>query len=41
MAFLRNLSIGALRLSRQHNIAEGLRHHGRDMARSLAAFGLT
>jgi predicted transposase YbfD/YdcC len=41
MASLRNLAIGALRLSGRHNIAEGLRHHGRDMTRPLATLGLT
>lgn len=33
MASLRNLAIGALRLAGRDNIAEGLRHHGWDMAR--------
>jgi predicted transposase YbfD/YdcC len=33
MAALRNLAIGALRLAGRDNIAEGLRHHWRDMAR--------
>ncbi|WP_435211480.1 ISAs1 family transposase [Streptomyces sp. bgisy034] len=41
MASLRNLAIGALRLEGQNNIAEGLRHHGRDMNRPLATLGLT
>lgn len=41
MASLRNLAIGALRLAGRDNIAEGLRHHGRDMARPLATLGLT
>ncbi|MEU9457198.1 ISAs1 family transposase [Streptomyces sp. NPDC048277] len=41
MASLRNLAIGALRLAGQNNIAEGLRHHGRDMTRPLATLGLT
>ncbi|TMV00035.1 ISAs1 family transposase [Streptomyces sp. DASNCL29] len=41
MASLRNLAIGALRLAGWDNIAEGLRHHGRDMARLLATLGLT
>jgi predicted transposase YbfD/YdcC len=41
MASLRNLAIGALRLAGRDNIAEGLRHHGRDMTRPLATFGLT
>lgn len=40
MASLRNLAIGALRLAGRDNIAEGLRHHGRDMARPLATLGL-
>ncbi|MEU1601211.1 ISAs1 family transposase [Streptomyces sp. NPDC005708] len=40
MASLRNLAIGALRLAGWANIAEGLRHHGRDMTRSPAALGL-
>ncbi|WP_329138242.1 ISAs1 family transposase [Streptomyces sp. NBC_01476] len=41
MASLRNLAIGALRLTGRDNIAEGLRDHGRDMARPLATLGLT
>jgi hypothetical protein len=41
MASLRNLAIGALRLAGWDNIAEGLRHHGRDMTRPPAALGLT
>ncbi|MET7784847.1 ISAs1 family transposase [Streptomyces sp. NPDC005388] len=41
MASLRNLAIGALRLAGRDNIAEGLRYHGRDMARPLATLGLT
>ncbi|MFJ9909872.1 hypothetical protein ACIRVK_45080 [Streptomyces sp. NPDC101152] len=41
MASLRNLAIGALRLAGRGNIAEGLRHHGRDVTRPLATFGLT
>lgn len=41
MASLRNLAIGTLRLAGRDNIAEGLRHHGRDMARPLATLGLT
>lgn len=41
MASLRNLAIGALRLAGRGNIAEGLRHHGRDMTRPLATLGLT
>ncbi|MFF0079091.1 ISAs1 family transposase [Streptomyces canus] len=40
MASLRNLAIGPLRIAGRDNIAEGLRHHGRDMARPLATFGL-
>ncbi|MEU2869773.1 hypothetical protein ABZ769_11265 [Streptomyces olivoreticuli] len=41
MASLRNLAIGALRLAGWDNIAEGLRHHGRDMTRPPATLGLT
>ncbi|MEU9381527.1 hypothetical protein AB0D38_11265, partial [Streptomyces sp. NPDC048279] len=41
MASLRNLAIGALRLAGRDNIAEGLRHHSRDMTRPLATLGLT
>lgn len=41
MASLRNLAIGALRLTGRDNIAEGLSHHGRDMTRPLATLGLT
>ncbi|WP_329202999.1 hypothetical protein [Streptomyces sp. NBC_01435] len=41
MASLRNLAIGALRLAGRDNIAEGLRHHARDMTRPLATLGLT
>ncbi|MFF9217412.1 hypothetical protein [Streptomyces viridosporus] len=41
MASLRNLAIGALHLAGWNNIAEGLRHHGRDMTRPSAALGLT
>jgi predicted transposase YbfD/YdcC len=41
MASLRNLALGALRLAGQNNIAEGLRHHGRDMTRPLTTLGLT
>ncbi|MEU6666060.1 ISAs1 family transposase [Streptomyces sp. NPDC046727] len=41
MASLRNLAIGALRLAGWDNLAEGLRHHGRDMTRPPAALGLT
>ncbi|MFF2512111.1 transposase [Streptomyces sp. NPDC058086] len=36
MASLRHLAIGALRLAGRDNIAEVLRHHGRDMTRPLA-----
>ncbi|MEV5012570.1 ISAs1 family transposase [Streptomyces sp. NPDC055692] len=41
MASLRNLAISALRLTGWDNIAEGLRHHGRDMVRPLATLGIT
>ncbi|MEU3862864.1 hypothetical protein AB0F03_37195 [Streptomyces sp. NPDC028722] len=41
MVSLRNLAIGALPLTGWDNIAEGLRHHKRDMARPPAALGLT
>ena len=41
MASLRNLAISALRLAGWDNIAEGLRHHGRDMTRPPAALALT
>ncbi|WP_405590057.1 ISAs1 family transposase [Streptomyces sp. NBC_01190] len=41
MASLRNLAIGALRLAGRDSIAEGLRHHGRDMNRPLTTLGLT
>ncbi|GAA3053173.1 ISAs1 family transposase [Streptomyces glomeratus] len=41
MASLRNLAIGTLRLAGWTNIAEGLRHHGRNMTRPLTALGLT
>ena len=40
MASLRNLAIGALRLAGWDNIAEGLRHHGRDTTRPPTALGL-
>jgi predicted transposase YbfD/YdcC len=40
MASLRNLAIGVLRLAGRDNIAEGLRHHGRDMTPPLATLGL-
>jgi hypothetical protein len=36
-----DLAIGALRLAGWDNIAETLRHHGRDMTRPPAALGLT
>jgi predicted transposase YbfD/YdcC len=41
MASLRNLAISTLRLAGWTNIAEGLRHHGRDMNRPLTTLGLT
>ncbi len=41
MASLRNLAIGTLRLAGWNNIAEGLRHPGRNMIRPLTALGLT
>ncbi|MFI9781674.1 hypothetical protein ACIHCV_45020 [Streptomyces sp. NPDC051956] len=41
MASLRNLAIGALRLTGWNNIAAGLRHRARDMTRPPAALGLT
>ncbi|MES4906172.1 MULTISPECIES: hypothetical protein [unclassified Streptomyces] len=40
MASLRNLAIGALRLSGRTNIGAGLRHLGRDMTRPLAILGI-
>jgi predicted transposase YbfD/YdcC len=40
MASLRNLTIGALRLAGWDNIAEGLRHHERDMTRPPTTLGL-
>ncbi|MER6075847.1 hypothetical protein ABT187_45290 [Streptomyces sp. NPDC001817] len=40
MATLRNLAIGPLRLAGWDNIAEGLRHHGRDMTRPPTTLGL-
>jgi hypothetical protein len=40
MAALRNLAIGALRLTGCDNIAAGLRRHGRDASRSLTTFGI-
>lgn len=41
MAALRNLAIGALRLTGCDNIAAGLRRHGRDSTRPLATLGIT
>ncbi|MGW3208673.1 ISAs1 family transposase [Streptomyces sp. NPDC001135] len=41
MAALRNLAIGALRLTGCDNIAAGLRKHGRDTTRPLATLGIT
>ncbi|MFJ8036550.1 hypothetical protein [Streptomyces sp. NPDC096032] len=41
MASLSNLAIGTLRLAGWNNIAEGLRHPGRNMTRPLTALGLT
>jgi predicted transposase YbfD/YdcC len=41
MAALRNLAIGALRLTGCDNIAAGLRKHGRDATRPLATLGIT
>ncbi|KOG55389.1 transposase [Streptomyces virginiae] len=41
MAALRNLAIGALRLTGCDNIATGLRKHGRDAIRPLATLGIT
>ena len=41
MAALRNLAIGALRLTGRTNIAAGLRHHARDSTRPLTALGIT
>jgi hypothetical protein len=40
MASLRNLAIGALRLTGHPNLAAALRHNGRDPARPLAILGL-
>ena len=40
MASLRNLAIGALRLTGHPNLAAALRHSGRDPARPLAILGL-
>lgn len=41
MASLRKQAIGALWLAGGDNIAEGLRHHGRDMTRPPTTLGLT
>ncbi|WP_280686062.1 ISAs1 family transposase [Kitasatospora sp. MAA19] len=41
MATLRNLAIGALRLTGCDNIAAGLRHHARDTNRPLTTLGIT
>ncbi|WP_329561100.1 hypothetical protein [Kitasatospora sp. NBC_01266] len=41
MATLRNLAIGALRLTGHDNIAAGLRHHARDASRPLATLDIT
>jgi hypothetical protein len=41
MASLRNLVIGALRLTGAGNIAQAVRHLSRDATRSLAILGLT
>ncbi|MET9656044.1 hypothetical protein [Streptomyces sp. NPDC006510] len=41
MATLRNLAIGALRLTGHDNIAAGIRHHARDAARPLTTLGIT
>jgi predicted transposase YbfD/YdcC len=41
MAALRNLAIGALRLTGRTNIAAGLRHHARDTTRPLTTLGIT
>ncbi|MGW1779425.1 hypothetical protein ACWCQQ_09820 [Streptomyces sp. NPDC002143] len=40
MASLRNLAIGALRLTAQTNVAAGLRHHTRDANRPLITLGI-
>lgn len=40
MATLRNLAIGALRLTGHANIAAALRHHARDTARPLITLGI-
>ncbi|WP_328457634.1 hypothetical protein [Streptomyces sp. NBC_00386] len=41
MASLRNLAIGALRLTGHTGIASALRHHARNATRPLATFGIT
>jgi predicted transposase YbfD/YdcC len=41
MAALRNLAIGALRLTGANNIAQAVRHLSRDATRTLAVLGLT
>ncbi|MFE3942360.1 ISAs1 family transposase [Streptomyces sp. NPDC059118] len=41
MAALRNLVIGALRLTGCDNIAAGMRKHGRDASRPLTTLGIT
>ncbi|MFE2496867.1 hypothetical protein [Streptomyces scopuliridis] len=41
MAFLRSLAVGRLGQAGRDSIAEGLRHHGRDMTRPPAALGFT
>ncbi|MEU7900269.1 hypothetical protein AB0B45_46480 [Nonomuraea sp. NPDC049152] len=41
MATLRNLAIGALRLTGARNLAHAIRHVSRDATRSLAILGLT
>lgn len=40
MASLRNPTVGVPRLAGRDNIAESLRHHGRDMTRQPAILGL-
>jgi hypothetical protein len=41
MATLRNLAIGALRLTGHTHIAAGLRHHARETTRPLTTLGIT
>lgn len=41
MAALRNLAIGALRLTGRSNSVAGLRHHARDTTRPLPTLGIT